>query len=289
MSLLKRLFSGSGYDVAELARRLNVSEEVLRSIQPSYHEFDIAKKSGGQRRIAAPSPDLKDLQRRILRRVLGRLRAHTSVTGFERGYSIVSNAACHVGRAVVVQMDIENFFPSTTAKRVEEYFRKIGWNRDASALLSHLCTHKGALPQGAPTSPRLSNVVNFGMDARLRGLADKHGAVYTRYADDLTFSFAQDDREDTSMVIRRTKAILKDYGYRIHHKRKLHIRRRHQRQVVTGLTVNTRVSLPREVRRRLRAVEHHLAEGRPASMSAESLKGWHAFRQMVERQRDALG
>ncbi|MCC6699847.1 MAG: RNA-directed DNA polymerase [Candidatus Hydrogenedentes bacterium] len=288
MSLLNRLFGGAGHDVAELARRLDVSEEALRALQPSYRDFTIPKKKRGERYISAPNPELKEIQRRILRRVLGRLRVHPSVTGFERGYSIVSNAACHVGRAVVLQMDIQFFFPSTTAKRVEAYFRKIGWNREAAALLVRLCTHKSALPQGAPTSPRLSNLVNFEMDARLNGLAGKHGAIYTRYADDMTFSFAEDSGEAISLVIRRTKAILRDSGYRIHDRWKLHVRRRHQRQMVTGLTVNTRVSLPRDVRRRLRAVEHHLATGRTASMSEETLKGWRAFRQMVERQRDAL-
>lgn len=289
MSLLNRLFGGSGHDVAELARRLDVSEEALRALQPSYRDFTVPKKKAGQRYISAPSPELKEMQRRILRRVLGRLRTHPSVTGFERGYSIVSNAVCHVGRAVVVQMDIRDFFLTTTAKRVEAYFRKIGWNREAAALLVRLCTYRHALPQGAPTSPRLSNLVNFEMDARLNGLAAKHGAVYTRYADDMTFSFAEDSGEDISLVIRRTKSILRENGYRIHDRWKLHIRRRHQRQVVTGLAVNTRVSVPREVRRRLRAVEHHLATGRTASMTEETLKGWHAFCQMVERQREALG
>ncbi len=289
MSLLWRILGkGKGHDVDELARRLGVSADTLQGIRPSYREFTIPKRSGGKRRLAAPDSELKALQRKILQRVLSRLRVHPSVTGFEKGYSIVSNAACHVGRAVVVRMDIQDFFPSTEARRVKAYFRKIGWNREAAALLERLCTQRGGLPQGAPTSPRLSNLVNYGMDARLMGLAARHGAIYSRYADDLTFSFSEDRREEIAAVIRATKAILRDCGYTLHHKEKLHIRRRHQRQVVTGLTVNQRVGLPRSVRRWLRAVEHYAATGRTPTLSERALQGWRAYQKMIEKQRDVL-
>ena len=89
-------------------------------------------------------------------------------------------------------MDIQNFFPTTSANRVLAYLRAIGWDKHVAKLLATLCTYKGYLPQGAPTSPRLSNLVNFEMDARLHGLAYRAKAAYTRYADDITFSFAED-------------------------------------------------------------------------------------------------
>lgn len=272
------------YDVFELARRLHLEPDALRAAAPSYRTFKIPKRAGGTREIAAPSAELKTLQRRILRSVLRRLHSHPSVTGFERRHSIVTNARCHAGQAVVARMDLRNFFPSTSARRVETYFRQIGWNAEAAGLLTRLCTHKGALPQGAPTSPRLANVVNYRMDARLDGLARRCGAAYTRYADDLTFSLQHDDRAAIHKLIRGTKRIVADCGYQLHHGKKLRVRRKHQRQLVTGLVVNSAVNLPRHVRRRLRAIEHHLATGRPATLTPAQCAGWQALRQMIVHQ-----
>jgi retron-type reverse transcriptase len=272
------------FDVTELARRLDVPEDTLRTVQPAYRLFSIPKRGGGQRVISAPEPQLKALQRRILRRLLGRLRCHTNVTGFERGHSIVTNARCHAGQAVVARMDLRDFFPSTRAKRVERYFRTIGWNREAAALLTRICTHGDGLPQGAPTSPRLANLVNYHMDARLAGVATRYGAAYTRYADDLTFSLPRDEPAAIHALIRIVKLAVADCGYALHQRRKLRICRRHQRQTVTGLVVNDRVNLPRRVRRRLRAIEHHLRTGRDATLNEVQIAGWHALRSMITQQ-----
>lgn len=280
---LRRLVSGpgKGLGVEELARRLGLSPEELQAVQPAYREFTIPKRAGGSRRIAAPAPDLKQLQRRILQRLLSRLKAHQSATGFERGRSIVTNALVHARKPVVVRMDIKDFFGSTSAKRVEAYFRAVGWSGEAARLLTRLSTHEGSLPQGAPTSPRLSNLVNVRLDARLSALARKLGAAYTRYADDITFSFSAEDRSAIGAAIVTTKRVLADEGYALHQKRKLHIRRRHQQQLVTGLVVNDRPRLPRSTRRWLRAVEHHVAAGEEATLTAAQLAGWRALQSMV--------
>jgi len=281
---LRKLFGGAGpgRGVADLAQRLEVTPEALARVEPRYREFAIPKRRGGTRRIAAPEPELKALQRRVLRRVLAGLRTHPAALGFERGRSIVDHARHHLRPVVLVRLDLRDFFPATGARRVEAYFRAIGWNREAAAMLTRLCTHAKGLPQGAPTSPRLSNLVNIRMDARLAGLARKHHAVYSRYADDLAFSFDRDDRARTRAVIRAAKRIVADFGYALHTKRKLHIRRRYEQQRVTGLVVNEKIALPRAVRRRLRAVEHHLAHGRPATLTPAQFAGWQAFRAMVE-------
>lgn len=286
MSLWSRLFGGPsrGRGVDELSRRLGRDEAVLRAVPVAYHSFQIPKRSGGTRTIHAPDDALKDLQRRILHRLLARLPVHPAVTGFQPRHSIVSNAAHHCGKAVVVQLDIQDFFPATSATRVRRYFQGIGWNKEASTLLATWCTHGSGLPQGAPTSPRLSNLLNFRLDARLAVLAAKWRAAYTRYADDLTFSFETDDAAAVRAVLYGARSILADVGYRLHLKRKCHIRRRHQRQVVTGLVVNERPRLPREIRRRLRAVEHHLAVGRAATLTRSQLAGWRALESMIETQ-----
>ncbi len=275
---------GMGADVTELARRLGVSEQELSACEPRYRTFTIPKRSGGQRTICAPEDGLKVMQRRVLRRVLGRLRCHPCATGFERGHSIVTNALPHTGRAVVVRLDLRDFFGSTTARRVEHYFRAIGWNARAAALLTRLCTWDGCLPQGAPTSPRLSNLLNWRMDARLAAGAEKYGTSYSRYADDITFSADAENAPRVRDLVRLTKAVASEYGYRLHFAKKLRISRRHQRQVVTGLVVNDRPNLPRSVRRRLRAAEHHLRTGRPATLTPAQLAGWDALRSMIAAQ-----
>ena len=117
-SLFRRLLGGrdTGRDVEELARRLDVAADELRTVRPGYREFRIPKRGGGSRNIAAPSDELKALQRRILRRVLGRLATHPAATGFQRDESIVTNARQHTGKALVVRMDLREFFASTSAE-----------------------------------------------------------------------------------------------------------------------------------------------------------------------------
>lgn len=273
-----------GHTVEELARRLGLSEADLRAVQPTYREFFVPKRAGGRRRILAPDDKLKAIQRRILHRLLAGLSSHPAAMGFEFGESIATNALKHVAKPVVVRMDIQNFFESTRTSRVEDYFRKIGWNREASRLLVKLTTHGAGLPQGAPTSPRLSNLVNHLLDARLAGMAAKVGAEYTLYADDITFSFATDDRKAIHAVIRLVKRVASENGYALHHGKKLRIRRRHQRQLVTGLVVNQRPNLPRRVRRWLRAVEHRAAKGQQPTLTPHQLAGWRALQAMIAHQ-----
>jgi RNA-directed DNA polymerase len=300
MGLLDWLFPGRGYGLPELARRLALDQAQLRRVRPRYRQFTIPKRSGGRRRILAPDPELKSLQRRILRRLLARLRVHPAAMGFEQGRSIVTNAQAHRGQAVVLRFDIRDFFPSTSAKRVKRYFRRIGWNRPARRLLLGWCTFDGGLPQGAPTSPRLSNLVNYRLDARLTAMAAKLRAVYTRYADDITISFAEDDSEKIHYMQRFVRQVVEAEGYRLHHRKKLSVRRRHHQQIVTGLVVNRRVNLPRGVRRWLRAVQHR-AQGQRAvwtsssdapdqrprkrpTLTADQLEGWQSLQAMISRQ-----
>ena len=286
MGLLSWLLKGRGHDLPELARRLDLDLEDLVRCRVEYRRFSIPKRSGGQRTISAPDRGLKDLQRRILRRLLARLKVHPAATGFEPGKSIVTNALAHRSQAVVLRFDLEDFFPSTSAARLKAYFRRIGWNRPATKLLLKLCTYEDCLPQGAPTSPRLSNLVNYRLDARLAGMARALEAVYTRYADDITISFCDDDRDKIHYIQRFVQRVVHDAGYRVHRHKKMSIRRRHQRQVVTGLVVNETVNLPRTTRRWLRAVEHRTRQttGERPTLTPAQLEGWRALQSMIDQQ-----
>jgi hypothetical protein len=280
---------GGGRSLEDLCARLGVTSAELRAVRVEYSEFTIPKRDGSRRTIAAPSEGLKRVQRLILRRVLGRLPVHPSVVGFERGLSFVDHARAHAGRAVIVRFDIREFFPSTPEKRVREYLRAIGWGNEAGAELCRLCCRNGALPQGAPTSPRLANLVNGEMDHRLAGAAAKYGASYTRYADDLAFSCEIDVPEAVRTLITVVGLVLKECGYRVNRKKGPRVLRRHQRQTVTGLIVNDGPArLSRKTRRWLRAVEHRAASGSARggapSLSASQLAGWRALRLMVDAQ-----
>lgn len=308
MGFFSRLFGGERPDPKEavrhtpeeLARRLKVPLAALQAVKPIYRDVQIKKRRGGTRTLSVPDEALKQMQRTILRRLLGRLESHPASHGFEQGRSIVTNALPHVGKSVVLKMDVKGFFPATTEKRVRAYFKLIGWNKDAVDILTRLTTYKGGLPQGAPTSPRLSNLINVPLDARLEALGRKIGAAYTRYADDLTFSlkpiesghsswekiFGADrvasERHRVAALIVATKRILASYEYTLHQDKKLRICRRHERQVVTGVVVNVKPALPREMRRKLRAIAHHLATGREITMTTERLAGMLAYKRMIE-------
>ncbi|MCA9057271.1 MAG: RNA-directed DNA polymerase, partial [Planctomycetaceae bacterium] len=176
---------------------------VLKS--PSYREVPIPKRSGGTRILEVPDEQTIRLQRRLLRRVLSKLSCHDAAVGFEEGLSIVDAARPHVGKGLVIRMDIVDFFRNTTQQRVAGWFAGIGWDPQSVEFLTTFVCCNGHLPQGAPTSPRLSNLVNAGMDAVLQRIAAERGGTYTRYADDLTMSFNSLSGQAARGVIRRVR------------------------------------------------------------------------------------
>ncbi|MEW5991464.1 MAG: reverse transcriptase family protein [Chloroflexota bacterium] len=279
----------SRYGVADLSRWLGLGETELLTATPTYATFLIPKRrrAAGSRTIRAPDQRTKALQRLILRRVLARLPAHVAVHGFEHARSIATNAREHTGRDVVVSIDLREFFATTSERRVRRFFRVVGWDRESAHVLSRLTTLGGGLPQGAPTSPRLANLVNIGLDTRLERLAQRGGATYTRYADDLTFSWPTDDPRAVRRIIGGVRRVVARDGYELND-RKVRVMRRHQRQLVTGLVVNEHPQLPRGRRRWLRAVENHLRTGRPATLTPDQLRGWQGLGVMISSQAAAF-
>lgn len=274
----------SQLNLVELAHRLDVPLEYLETISPSYREARIPKQGGGTRYLQVPDDNAKQLQRKILKRLLGALSSHPFCYGFEPHTSIVDAAVPHTHRFVVIKMDIRRFFESTSEDRIQDYFRFIGWDNATAKRLTELTTHNGSLPQGAPTSPRLSNLVNYGLDELLASIAAAHDGSYSRYADDITMSFGRKNGRRVRGVIQEVRRVLDKFGYTMHGKGKLKIYRSNQRQQVLGLVVNEGVRLPRKTRRWLRAIQHRLDNNRSATLTEEQLDGWLAFQDMVERQ-----
>ena len=239
-----------------------------------YVQFQVPKKSGGERTLSAPHRTLAGAQRWILVNLVGKLPAEPCAHGFTRGRSILSNACEHVGRAVVVNMDLKDFFPTITFPRVRRVFQRLGYSPAAATVLGLLCTEclrrpevvdgqtryratgPRALPQGACTSPGLSNQVARRLDRRLAGLAARMGLAYTRYADDLTFSGDEGLAGRLGYLMARVRHIAADEGFTVN-EGKTRVLRRNTAQEVTGLTVNDRAGIPRKELRRLRAVLHY--------------------------------
>jgi len=216
-----------------------------------YKKHRLAREGKAPREIDEPEPVLKFFQRRILDRILEQIPVHDAAHGFIKKRSIFTNAAAHTGKRVVICMDLRDFFPSITFKRVTGMFINIGFSEANAGKLAALCCYGGRLPQGAPTSPMITNIICRRMDARLHALLAKYEGSYTRYADDMTFSGGEGIRSVLPLVRR----IIKEEGFEPAPE-KFRIQRSGARQKVTGLVVNDRVSVPRKVRRLLRAMVH---------------------------------
>ena len=220
-----------------------------------YRTHLLKRENKPPRRIDEPVPVLKFFQRRILERILSQVPTHDAAHGFIKGRSIFSNATSHVGQQVVVCMDLRDFFHSITFPRVTGLFISIGLGKAAASKLAALCCFKNRLPQGAPTSPMITNLICRRLDARLQALLNKYGGNYTRYADDLTFSGGEAILSTLPLV----RDIISEEGF-AQAPEKFRIQRRGGRQKVTGLVVNERVAVPRPVRRLLRAMVHRYVE-----------------------------
>lgn len=248
-----------------------------------YRTWELPKRRGGKRTISSPALPLKKLQRLLLP-LLEREELPTAATGFRRGISIRDNAAAHSGRAVVVNADIRDFFPTTEYGKVLRVCRSLAGGAlspFAQRFLAEILCHRGRLATGAPSSPAVANLVLRGMDRRLTGIAQKLGVTYTRYADDLTFSGG----DEAVWMLKPSGRMLGELGYALD-REKTNIFRRGRRQTVTGLVVNDIAGLARPLRRKLRAAVHRRCTGQPPEMRGkavtdEQLRGWLAFLAML--------
>lgn len=248
-----------------------------------YESFKIPKKSGrGRRDINAPDHSLKALQRSIYHKLLKRLHIHQAATAYIPGKSIFDNALPHVRQEVVINIDLKDFFGSVKSDKIYRYWHLLGWDVETSIILKNICCYKGSLPQGSPTSPALSNLCNQLLDARLEGMARKNKGQYTRYSDDLTFSFSNPYIHRRG-ILEKIHQILASEGYEIQEKKRIRVQRSHQCQTTTGLVVNDKVNLPKKVRKRIRAMRHHLSKGTLSEKDIQRLAGYESLLRMVDK------
>lgn len=250
-----------------------------KPISSQYETFEISKKLGGKRKISAPSPKLKHLQLKILNLLEPLYPSRSQVHGFVKGRSIVTNAELHTRRKFVFNIDLENFFSTITFPRVRGVLmsKPYGFQPETASVIAHLCCVNGALPQGAPTSPLISNIICAKLDAELTAFARQNNFTYSRYADDITFSFngaldralgtlieGEDEKVlwlgHQAVVANPLLLLINNNGFAINNK-KVRLQKNSRRQVVTGLIVNKKVNVDRKFVRKTSAMIYSIEEG----------------------------
>ncbi len=271
-----------------------------------YACFTIPKRGGGERVICAPRKQLRWVQRQILDQILAKVPPHSAAHGFVVGRSTRTNAEKHRGAALLLKFDLTDFFPTIHYHRVLGLFASLGYYvgdgrfgteddaRRVAPTLARLCCYSPdpqawdgiTLPQGAPTSPAISNLVCRRLDARLEGLAHRNKGDYTRYADDLTFSF-KDAPPDLGRFRWWVDQVCHQEGFFVN-QAKFRVIRASQRQLVTGIVVNDELRIPREERRRFRALLHNARRHGLASQArgredlGAYLRGFASYVHMVD-------
>ena len=236
------------------------------NIRGRYSHFSIPKKSGGLRRISAPSRGLANILFYVNVMLKAVYQPSDYAMGFAEGRNVVDNASRHIGQNYVFNTDLENFFPSIEQPRVWKRFQlpPFNFNQQIASILAGLCCIKEKmengeciyiLPQGAPTSPLITNAICDNLDRKLSGLARRFGLHYSRYADDITFSSMHNVYHDNDEFISELKRIIEGQGFHVNN-RKTRLQKTGQRQEVTGLTVSNRVNTSKEYVAEIRNLLH---------------------------------
>ena len=269
-------------DAIQIATAMGITVPRLRflafnrktSTVSHYVRFKIPKKTGGERSISAPMPKLKQAQYWILKNILNKIPVHDAVHGFRSDRSILTNAKPHVGADLVINIDLEDFFPSISYKRVKGLFRSFGYSEASATIFGLLCTEAELeeveldgknyyvalgdrfLPQGSPASPAITNIMCRRLDRRLTQMGEQWDFIYTRYADDLTFSTSAKNPRICNLF-KNTDSIVRHEGFKINQK-KTRVLRKSCQQEVTGIVVNEKLNVDRKTLKRFRATLHQI-------------------------------
>lgn len=270
-------------DVGDLSDFVHLSSGLLYRLSKYnnnfYKRFKLKKKSGGNRFIFSPAKEMKSVQAWILRMILDKIQVSELAVGFRKGKNIFHNALRHQGNRYFLCLDIENFFPSISYAKVYSVFKAIGYNPHVSHIFSALCTCDGILPQGAVTSPSLSNIICSRMDRRIAGYTGKQNITYTRYADDMVFSSLS---PRPLVGIKRVIAeIIDSEGFTLNEGKTRFLGPRRQRKVTGLIMSDDSFGIGRNTKRKLRATIHGLVKKNLSRKSKEQLvkkiNGWMAF------------
>lgn len=229
--------------------KLSYIKTVVEYPKSFYWIYKIKKHDGGIRKINAPLPNLKQIQYWILENILNTQKVSPYAKAFVHGKKLKENVRFHRNRKIIIKFDVHDFFGSIHIDYIKAIFRKLGYINPVADLLAMLCCLNNVLPQGAPTSPYLSNLFMLDFDGHIARYCKEHAIYYTRYADDLTFSSDSniDDYELKSIVTKELNAI----GLQLNSE-KTKVMPRNIRQVVTGIVVNQKLQVDKDKRRKIR-------------------------------------
>lgn len=269
-----QLFNNDG--VITIASCIGVSHGLITAMIKSpkiyYRTFNLRKKSGGLRPILAPRKFIKTIQYWIKDHILNRLKVHSSCYSYRSGVSIKDNAINHVRKKFVASIDISDYFGSINKKMIKDCFYRNSIPEHVINTISGLVTYNDALPQGAPTSPIISNAILFDFDEKMSFLALSLGCIYTRYSDDITISC--DQNENIKTLIDSAETELQSLGFALN-KEKKRIISNNNRQVVTGILVNESIRPTRDYRKKIRsAFDHAFKEQDNSQLTINKLRGY---------------
>lgn len=286
-------------DATQLAWLADEHHYLRRASSPRLHHYHyqwIPKRSGSYRLLEAPKQRLKSIQRRVLREIIDHVPAHDAAHGFRSGRSALTYAAAHTDQDAVIRIDLAEFFATITESRVRAIYRSLGYPDDVARTLAAVCCtqtpntvlalrpaaksreeivehsaqrqllHAAHLPQGAPTSPALANLVAFRLDQRLTALAKNWRARYTRYADDLAFSGDKHLAKYSTDLVANVGAIATEEGFDLRF-RKTRVMQRAVRQQLAGIVVNVRPNLKRTDLDQLEAILFNCVRNGPVTQN----------------------
>lgn len=268
-----------GIDISEISLAIGISPQLIGLLihrpERHYRTFEIPKANGKVREIQSPRTMMKVVQYFLLDYLLYKLPVHVSATAYSRGCTVKANATPHVGKKYVANIDVEDFFPSIKWQLVHKVLVLGGLEDKTAYLIARMTSYQGGLPQGAPTSAHLSNVVLYPFDKEISSFCESVDVNYTRYADDITFS--GNDKDVVCSAVEKARQLLAVLKLEIN-KDKTRVFGPSSRQVVTGVVVNEWAQPSREKRRKLRA-ELHQAKMNPEKYAerADEIRGMSAY------------
>lgn len=242
------LLSLNLFDCQDRKKYIKTIYSISNNIESNYKLYKIEKNNGKYRTIYEPTALLKLVQRRILMNILNQKSISKYAKAYHKGTSLLDNALPHINKQIILKLDIKNFFESISFSDIYhtcfsiEYFPK-----SVGIVLTYLCTYNGHLPQGAPTSAYISNLVMKDFDEEIGIWCEKNQIAYTRYSDDMTFS---GDFDPTKVIV-KVRKLLSKIGLKLNN-HKTHVIKRSSKQVVTGIVVNEKAQLSSEYRREIR-------------------------------------
>lgn len=274
-------------DFDDLVKKLGLSPQLVYCLtryksKEKYHTFFIDKKCGAKRKIYAPTLSLKIVQRWILKNILYKIKISQHSYGFvqRKGSPLKQCAEKHKNNLYILKVDLKDFYPSIKRKDVYYIFYNIGYSTEVSNLITNICFAENELPQGAVTSAYIANLVCRKLDMRIAGYCDKKNVIYTRYADDLTFSC--DDRGMLKKIYNMVKKIVEDEGFALNDRKTIFMTPKNHKKIV-GITVNDgMIKASKKLKRNIRAMLYWQIKNADYTMN-DKIRGYIAYVDSIEQ------